>query len=270
MQEDLIFDVGLHDGRDTRHYLDSGFRVVGVEANPVLASAAREEFRAELADRRVRVVEAAIGPRAGEVPFWVNTVDTQWSSLDESEATRWGTSARRITVSCMTFESLLAEYGVPYYLKIDIEGASRFCLEALSPPDLPAYVSIEAHTSAYLGMLSRLGYDEFKVIDQRTHLAVERCEPESPWAKRALAVSALGRRAARHLPGARAVYRALATGSREVGRTHAGLGTSGPFAERTAGDWRPLDDVALDYLLFRASSRGNKWCDFHARMSARS
>ena len=35
--EDLIYDVGLHIGQDTAFYLEKGFRVVAIEANPVLA-----------------------------------------------------------------------------------------------------------------------------------------------------------------------------------------------------------------------------------------
>ena len=45
MIEDLIYDVGMHDGDDTAYYLDKGFQVVAVEANPVLVQSGRERFR---------------------------------------------------------------------------------------------------------------------------------------------------------------------------------------------------------------------------------
>ena len=34
MQSDLIIDVGMHTGKDTLFYLQKGFRVVAIEANP--------------------------------------------------------------------------------------------------------------------------------------------------------------------------------------------------------------------------------------------
>ncbi len=41
-ERDLIFDLGLHEGGDPRFYLDKGFRVVAVEANPQFCDAARQ------------------------------------------------------------------------------------------------------------------------------------------------------------------------------------------------------------------------------------
>ena len=38
----LIFDVGLHTGQDTAFYLKKGFRVIAIEANPLLAPARRD------------------------------------------------------------------------------------------------------------------------------------------------------------------------------------------------------------------------------------
>jgi hypothetical protein len=34
MHPDLIYDLGMHRGGDTQFYLEKGFRVVAVEANP--------------------------------------------------------------------------------------------------------------------------------------------------------------------------------------------------------------------------------------------
>jgi hypothetical protein len=34
--KNLIYDVGMNDGNDTAYYLSRGFRVVAIEANPVL------------------------------------------------------------------------------------------------------------------------------------------------------------------------------------------------------------------------------------------
>jgi hypothetical protein len=68
-----------------------------------------------------------------------------------------------------TFKEILVKHGVPYYLKIDIERADRYCLDTLKRPRLPKYVSIEAHELDYLLILWGLGYRRFKVIDQLRH-----------------------------------------------------------------------------------------------------
>ena len=41
MVPDLIYDVGMHNGSDTAYYLHKGFRVLAIEANPVLAKQGR-------------------------------------------------------------------------------------------------------------------------------------------------------------------------------------------------------------------------------------
>jgi FkbM family methyltransferase len=265
---DLIYDVGLHDGRDTRHYLDCGFRVVAVEANPALVAAARQEFAEEIASGRLVIVGAAIASKEGMAPFWVNESVTEWSSLDEAEGAREGTRAHAVIVDSVTLGSLVEEYGVPYYLKIDIEGASKDCLLAISSADLPAYVSVEAHTAAYLGLLNMLGYDEFKLIDQRSHRAVAGYEPPRirRWRRYSGVVASPARSAARRLPGARRAYRTVVRTPppAEASAALSTFGTSGPFAEDTDGEWRSMDDVALDFLLLRSSDTSS-WCDFHAR-----
>jgi hypothetical protein len=36
MQDLLVFDIGCHRGEDSDFYLQKGFRIVAVEANPAL------------------------------------------------------------------------------------------------------------------------------------------------------------------------------------------------------------------------------------------
>mgnify|MGYP000904973017 FL=1 len=43
-QNDLIYDVGFHKGEDTRVYLREGFKVIAIEANPLLAEEGKKNF----------------------------------------------------------------------------------------------------------------------------------------------------------------------------------------------------------------------------------
>jgi FkbM family methyltransferase len=164
----LIFDIGANHGEDTAHYLSKHFRVVAVEANPVLAETCRNKFAAAISGGQLFIESVGIAEKTGIQQFWVNDTNDAFSAFDKNIAARSG-KYHAIDVPCISFADLLSKYGVPFYLKIDIERADFHCLLSLDPADLPKYVSIEAHELEYLFILWRLGYRKFKVIDQMRH-----------------------------------------------------------------------------------------------------
>ncbi|MGE5539047.1 MAG: FkbM family methyltransferase [Gemmatimonas sp.] len=131
---DLAFDVGAHVGDRTACFLALGCRVVAVEPQPALARLLRWRY-----GRHVAVVHAAVGSATGELALNVNldnpTVATcsggfvaaarrspRW--MDE----RW---TRRITVPLTTLDGLIAIYGEPAFIKIDVEGFEAEVLAGL-------------------------------------------------------------------------------------------------------------------------------------------
>ncbi|HTP83835.1 MAG TPA: FkbM family methyltransferase [Alphaproteobacteria bacterium] len=175
MRSDLIFDVGLHLGEDSEFYLKKGFRVVAVEANPANAAAAARRLRSHVEAGRLTIVNKAIARHEGSVPFFVSdlsvwgTIDPRWAERNR----RLGSSVSEISVPAVPFSSLLNEYGVPYYMKIDIEGADLLCLEALlESADRPAFVSLESNKTSFddlvreFCLLQTLGYKKYKVVPQ--------------------------------------------------------------------------------------------------------
>ena len=75
------------------------------------------------------------------------------------------------TVPSIRFASLIEEFGVPYYLKIDIEGADSLCLDGLLHfANRPRFVSFEIeHWSLMrkeMNTLTKLGYEKFKIVNQ--------------------------------------------------------------------------------------------------------
>ena len=81
-----------------------------------------------------------------------------------------------VEVPARTFQDILRETGVPYYIKVDIEGSDMLCAHALrSLPKLPPFFSMESRVG-YKGLaavlielstLHRLGYRRFAYVDQR-------------------------------------------------------------------------------------------------------
>lgn len=175
MRHDLIIDVGMHRGNDTEFYLLKGFRVAGIEANPVLAQLVERRLAEYLDNGRLRIYNLAIADRIGSITLWLNDTNDDWGTTNGDYARRneaFGTTNRPIEVPCKRFDDILDECGVPYYLKIDIEGADVLCLQALQGRELPKYLSIEADMTSFdalfadISNLWNLGYRQFKILNQ--------------------------------------------------------------------------------------------------------
>lgn len=172
----LIFDIGLHKGEDTAFYLRKGFRVVAVEANPKLVEHCRVRFARAISNGRLKIVDRAIADRPGPIPFYVNEVFSDWGTASEDwmlRNDRWGAASVKTEVEAVTMESLFASHGIPYYLKVDIEGFDDLCISPLvQMADKPEFVSVESHawsqeeTSRLLDLLAAAGYTKFNVVSQ--------------------------------------------------------------------------------------------------------
>ena len=173
---DLIYDIGMHRGEDTDYYLKKGYRVAGFEANPELVDGCRDRFAEALGEGRLTIVEGAIieGDQPS-VTFYRHPVLSVWGSVDEEWAARNAHlgEAEAVDVPTVDLGASLRELGVPHYMKIDIEGADRLCLEALrASRDRPAFLSIESDKTDYraleaeVDLLEELGYDRFAAVEQ--------------------------------------------------------------------------------------------------------
>jgi len=172
----LIMDVGMHLGYDTQFYLDKGFSVVGIEANPNLVEENRRKFERYITSGALVIVPCAIAEAECRVPFYIFPEKSDWGTADRDFATRnasRGTRHTTIEVPSVTFASLLERYGVPYYLKIDIEGSDVLCLRPLHRfSERPKYISLEMPLLSFekaleaLSHLVVLGYRRFKVVNQ--------------------------------------------------------------------------------------------------------
>lgn len=177
-QSDLIFDIGLHRGEDTDFYLRKGFRVVAFEADPELVAHCKARFRDAISEGQLQIVEGAIAPEtAGErLAFYKNLQKSVWGTIDASWAERnakVGARSVKVEVGRVDVVEAFRAVGVPFYLKVDIEGADHLVLDGLHRlEDRPRYISIEAEAVeltrlvAQLDALRDLGYHGFKPVQQ--------------------------------------------------------------------------------------------------------
>jgi len=245
----------MNNGDDSAYYLSQGFRVVAIEANPILVEKAQVRFEREIASEQLSIECIGIADESRKIPFWINEERTEFSSVIEERARRNGMRCRRVEIEGFTFDTLLRRYGVPYYLKLDIEGAERFCLESLRSFPLPSFISVEAESLEYLQLLWQLGYREFAIVDQMRHNSnFPDFGNETVYARAAK----------------RACWYADRFKNR-FGQVTFPRGSSGPCGADTRANWQAFEDVAYNWLHlhFGHSDRGtlnrSSWYDFHAR-----
>lgn len=162
-----IFDIGMYDGTDTAYYLSLGSRVIAVEANPLLAKRGEERFAAEVAAGRLIIVNAAISSDSAPVELTLSADDLGSSSMfGDRVAERQPVGS--ITAPGLPILDLMEQYGVPDYMKVDIEGADRFCILPLTRDIRPRYLSFEIGPDAeeLLEHVRSIGYTRFKIVNQ--------------------------------------------------------------------------------------------------------
>ena len=139
---DLVFDIGAHVGDRIASFRRLGAKVVALEPQPGAMRALRLIHGR---DADVTLLRAAVGPQPGEITLHVNsanpTVSTASSEFLEAAAGAPGwegqTWDHMITVPLVSLDSLIAQYGMPAFAKVDVEGFEASVLAGLSQP-LPA------------------------------------------------------------------------------------------------------------------------------------
>jgi FkbM family methyltransferase len=247
---DTIFDIGMFDGSDTAYYLETGHRVVAVEANPDLVEQARRRFDAAIAAGRLICVHAAVTADGAPVELMLAGSDLGSSSLFADKVAR-KRPAGAVEVPGVTIAALIREHGTPKYLKVDIEGADRYCVLALERAIRPRYLSFEIgeDVDELLAHCASVGYERFKIIHQNSFREASRVE-------------CLYDRAARRIM--RTLGYAEPTEIRRAGRFFLAGHSSGPVPWQSDGAWQTLEAT-------RSRLRGPKlpgWCDIHATVAS--
>ena len=172
---DLVIDVGAHVGTRARAMRAAGARVVALEPQHPFAGFLRLTL-----PRDITLIEAAAGAVETEAEMAVSSRHPTVSSLrgDFVEGARdapgfghvkWD---RRQRVRMVTLDGLIAQYGVPRYIKIDVEGFEIDVLAGLSQPVplisvefLPGFPHL---THAVIDRLTELGEYRFNPVQGET------------------------------------------------------------------------------------------------------
>ena len=136
---DLVFDIGAHVGNRARALAALGCRVIALEPQPDFARMLRLLFAR---NARIEVVEAAVTGASGEDWLEVSertpTVSTTAAAWREARAREPGFGGvewnRRVRVRTVSADALIAQYGRPAFIKIDVEGGEPAVLDGLTLP----------------------------------------------------------------------------------------------------------------------------------------
>lgn len=136
---ELMFDVGAHLGNRSRAWISLGGTVVALEPQEECLAFLRRFYQGS---PNMEIVPAAVGDAPGIVDLYVSsthptmTTTTQsWiADLESSGMSRGVRWDRRTTVPVTTLDRLIDQFGVPAFVKIDVEGAETMVLAGLSKP----------------------------------------------------------------------------------------------------------------------------------------
>lgn len=164
-----IFDIGANVGGKTQRYLLlNPSKIVSVEPIPSCVSTLQERFKN---CPNVFIVPECVSDYIGTITFFLSDQYSYLSTADE--AWKYGrfkdfTWNKSIIVPTTTIDKLVAQYGVPDFCKIDVEGYELNILKGMTKP-IP-YLSFEfasefldQKTRPCLEYLYSLGYRSFNV-----------------------------------------------------------------------------------------------------------
>jgi len=247
----LIFDIGMYDGSDTRYYLSEGYKVVAVAANPNLIEKASKEFEEQIKSGQLVLVNNAINHNAGEELSLTIAGDDLGSSSIFEEKISHKNPLGSFKVMSITINDLIEEYGQPYFVKIDIEGADRFCILPLDKKSRPHYISFEAgeDMEELFDHLKMIGYTKFKAINQWNFDELDKQESLIHRIKRKI-IRLLGYKNAAEV--------------RRSGRLFTKGHSAGPAPWVSDGKWQDADFLLKKFKSVESKNELNGWYDIHA------
>jgi FkbM family methyltransferase len=250
MNKRTIFDFGMFDASDTHYYLEEGFQVVAVEANKALAESGRRKLKGYLERKQLEIINAAISEDGRPVVLTICGDDLGSSSVVEQNVAERAPLGS-YEVRGVSLNEICIQFGVPHYMKVDLEGADRWVVLSITPETKPDYLSFEIGDDfeELFAHAATVGFTRFKLIDQ---LSFRELANQGNFRDR------LARRIVRMLGFAEPKY------VRRNGRYFQVGHSSGPVPWSSDGEWSSREQLLAKWERAKTRKRPGVWFDLHA------
>ncbi|SMF32923.1 methyltransferase, FkbM family [Xaviernesmea oryzae] len=179
---DLVFDIGAHAGSRSRTLLSLGAKVIALEPQPLFA----DFIARSLAGEDLVLLRKAVGREKGSADLHISSrhptvtsISSSWiSKVEKTSGFRKVAWDRVERVEMTTLDALIGEYGLPFFCKIDVEGAEadilaglRHSIPLIAFEYVPAVMEIAEEA---IGHIRRLGSYRFNRVEGERHRFVNR------------------------------------------------------------------------------------------------
>lgn len=148
----LVFDIGANEGFLTDIFEKAGYKVIAVEPAKRNISILKSRFGN---NSNIRIVKAAISDKPGAINFF----ETENAHAFATASNKWKDSAVKndpgiiyktesVSVPAFTIDQLISQYGLPCFVKIDVEGYEESALHGLNQK--VSLISFEAILPAFM------------------------------------------------------------------------------------------------------------------------
>jgi FkbM family methyltransferase len=152
----LVYDIGANKGNKVKAFLKMGFEVIAVEPERKAISTLKWRFGH---NKKVTLLENGVSDKESVLTIHIaanrsglNTVSDKWvESLEKEKSNRWHKKhdfKKKYEIKAITLDQIVQQYGIPYYIKIDVEGHEKTVLKGLK--SLPAFISFETNLPEFL------------------------------------------------------------------------------------------------------------------------
>ena len=135
---ELVFDVGANAGNRTKIFLKRGAKVVAIEPQDDCVHTLRTRYGN---NKNLTIIQKVLGASEGEAELMISSANVL-SSLSQEWIESVKSSGRfsdhtwqdKKVVPMTTLDRLIDDYGVPSFIKIDVEGFEHQVIQGLSKP----------------------------------------------------------------------------------------------------------------------------------------
>lgn len=170
----LAYDIGAYNGDTTDCILKYYDEVICIDANPNIIDELNIKYKD---DPNVKIIEGCISDSLDKQSKFYVSSNQELCSIYKNMADSyiWLTGeSKEILVDNINIVNIINQYGLPKYMKIDIEGADVIALNQLSVLNkLPNFISCELQWTSIekdadvliLNKLKELGYTKFYIYN---------------------------------------------------------------------------------------------------------